>query len=133
MTLRDIRDLGKTVLLPLFEFLFASTVLFMESWKNEPEKKKEETILKLLALRMELLELFYLLLAASKENSLYDSLLEIGKNPAHEYNRNFEEVLKGNAENAYCQSKGKLPPLLFTIPVTMAVKAAPVANQIETS
>ena len=103
MTLRDIRDLGKTVLLPLFEFLFASTVLFMESWKNEPEKKKEETILKLLALRMELLELFYLLLAASKENSLYDSLLEIGKNPAHEYNRNFEEVLKGNAENAYCR------------------------------
>ena len=100
---RDIRDLAKTTTLSLFEYLSAGTLILMEFWRNEQQEEYRNYAEQALEMRTGLLELFYLLLASSRENSLYDSLIQLGANPAHESNPDFEAVLKGNANNYYCR------------------------------
>lgn len=101
--LRDIQDLAKTVLIQAVENLFAATVLLMEFWRNERKEETKEVLKKALQLRRKYLFLYWKLLAANKENSLYDSLEHIYHSPAGDHNPAAEEILKGNADNPYCR------------------------------
>ena len=101
--LRDIQDLAKTVLIQAIENLFAITVLLMEFWRNEGKEETKEVLKKALSMRRKYLSLYAKLLAANKENSLYDSLQSICSCPAGEYNPDAETILKGNADNTYCR------------------------------
>ena len=100
---QDIRDLAKSVLLCCTECTFAATVLLMEFWRNERTQTAKEKLLEVLKLRKEYLFLYAELLAAHKENSLYDSMLAVIHSPAGDHNPEVEEILKGNADNTYCR------------------------------
>ena len=90
---RDIIDLARTAIARLFQYLYFTVIL---------RHLEHGEVTGILSLMRELLNDLTLLLAASPEFSLNDSMDLLKKGNA--VNPAFEETLKGNAENDYCRS-----------------------------
>ncbi len=98
---RDLLDLAKSVAVSVLDTGFAAINTAMENWRCGSENATE--LKKALGDFIAALEALVPVLSASDELSLYRSLLRL-KQGEGKRNPDFENTLKGNAENTYSRS-----------------------------
>lgn len=97
---RDLLDLAKSACASVMDCGWAAANTAMENWRNG--SRNENTLRHGMRNLLRAFQTFSDILKASKEFSLYHSLLQLRKGKNR--NPDFEFTLKGNAENSYSRS-----------------------------